>query len=610
MSTAALARLKTTSSTGLALLRRESVVYSILIALVGLGYRATFITQGFDATDEGWLQSVGRRITLGQVPYRDFGFFLPPVSIYKEAALQAVFGDAYTLLFSRWVFVAEATLGSVIAYLILRRFVSDRLAFLVTLPTLSFSVLAYYFSNYTYDGEVLVMVSVLFLTMAAPNRRWPAVVAGIAAGLAGLAKPSYFAFVVLVPVIGLVGDRLIRNRDEVHRALVGVYRSWPLFLAGAVLTFGAVLALFALAGAAGPFLEAQFPASAVQAVPRPFGFAIWQDLPTAFTSRELKLFGLVCVLLIVAALPGLRSLRWIPVLCVPLGLIAYSYRYFRLGVDFMPMVLGLLLVMNVLAVLISLAARAPGLRSAKHSAALRSLLPPPELLVIALALQYLAQFTFSGIIYSYLGAYLSVPVALLLLRALWRVSPASAGEARILTWASIAPALFAGWIVVASIDYVQNHVYFDAPRSQLTAAFNTPKLAGIWSAPANVRRVDGMVSMVDRYSKPGDPILVMPDFACLYFVTDRENPSGQDWMSYVNLSNSEAAAVHGLESRPPKVVFLQSVSEFDWARSGRADYVVDYSNPPLVTIYDYIRQNYVQVATVDDIAVLVPRGSG
>lgn len=71
MSTAALAPLKTTSSTGLALLRKESVVDSILIALVGLGYRATFITQGFDATDEGWLQSAGRRITLGQVPYRD-----------------------------------------------------------------------------------------------------------------------------------------------------------------------------------------------------------------------------------------------------------------------------------------------------------------------------------------------------------------------------------------------------------------------------------------------------------------------------------------------------------------------------------------------------------
>jgi hypothetical protein len=117
----------------------ESIVYITVIVVVGLAYRATFITQGFNATDEGWLQSVGRRITLGQVPYRDFRFAFPPVSIYKEAALQAIFGDAYTLLFARWVFVAEATLGSVIAYLILTRFVRPRIAFLATLPTVFFS---------------------------------------------------------------------------------------------------------------------------------------------------------------------------------------------------------------------------------------------------------------------------------------------------------------------------------------------------------------------------------------------------------------------------------------------------------------------------------------
>jgi hypothetical protein len=144
----------------------ESAVYVAAIALVGLAYRATFITQGFNATDEGWLQSVGRRITLGQVPYRDFRFAFPPVSIYKEAALQAIFGDAYTLLFARWVFVAEATLGSVIAYLILTRFVRPRIAVLATLPTVFFSVLIYYFSNYTYHADTLALVSILLIALA------------------------------------------------------------------------------------------------------------------------------------------------------------------------------------------------------------------------------------------------------------------------------------------------------------------------------------------------------------------------------------------------------------------------------------------------------------
>src|SRR6266581_4606054 len=131
--------------------RLEAVVYAALIVLVGVTYRATFITQGFNATDEGWLQSVGRRIVLGQIPYRDFPFSLPPVSIYKEALFQAVLGDSYTILVERWIFVGEATLGSLLAFVIISRFISPRLTFFATLPTVFFSVLSYYFANYTYD---------------------------------------------------------------------------------------------------------------------------------------------------------------------------------------------------------------------------------------------------------------------------------------------------------------------------------------------------------------------------------------------------------------------------------------------------------------------------
>src|ERR1700737_4776292 len=176
------------------------LLYAVLILLVGLAYRATFISQGFAATDEGWLQGLGYRIAHGQLPYRDFAYALPPLSIYKEAALIKVFGDAYRVLACRWAFVVLATIGSVLTFLIIRRYVGDRVAFLTALPTVFFSVVLYYFSNYNYDSLVLLLAAIAFLVYAQPDRSLFPLLAGIAAGLSLLAKPTYGAFLVAVVV--------------------------------------------------------------------------------------------------------------------------------------------------------------------------------------------------------------------------------------------------------------------------------------------------------------------------------------------------------------------------------------------------------------------------
>jgi hypothetical protein len=116
--------------------------------------------------------------------------------------------------------------------------------------------------------------------------------------------------------------------------------------------------------------------------------------------------------------------------------------------------------------------------------------------------------------------------------------------------------------------------------------------------------------MVDRYSKPGDPILVMPEFGCLYYLTDRVNPTRQDWYVDPDLPPTVVESIlREIELRPPKVVFLQSVSEYDWSRSLRPDYLVDYPNSNKAPIYRYLLAHYEQVGLIDDIAVLVRRDS-
>ena len=589
--------------------RYESWLHIALIVLVGFGYRATFIAQGFNATDEGWLESVARRITFGQVPYRDFRFAFPPVSIYKEAAFQAIFGDAYTLLFARWVFVGEVTLGSVLTYLIISRFVHPRLALLATLPTVFMTVLSYYFANYTYDADVLMLGSAALLAMTPPNRRWPAAAAGVTAALAVMAKPPYLAFVVLVPALALAMRALVRP-ERVHPALVGVYARWQTFLVTAAATFAGVLALFAVAGAAQPYVEQAYLESTLGA--KPFTYLLWQDLPSVFSSRELKLFAAVAALLLAASLPWFRRIGPLLVLAVPAGLFFYWLRYVHGAIGFLPMATGLLLVISGVALVIALAARAPWWKGSRHAADLLANVPTVELVLLALTLQYLAQFTNTGVAYSYLGTFLSVPVAVLLLYGLVKLGmPAAEKSWRIWAPASVAAGLLAVWIVVGSFAYVQDHVYFDAPRSQLTATFTTSKLAGISSNPANVDRIQTLVAIISHYSSPGDPILAMPDFGCIYYLTDRTNPTGQDWFLDSDprfLPPSEIdAVIRDMQRNPPKVVILETYSEFDWSRLARPDYVFDYPASPLAPVYSYLVQHYRLTATAGDIQVLVPQ---
>ncbi len=591
--------------------RLEPLVHIAVLTATGLAYRATFITQGFNATDEGWLQSVGRRVVLGQVPYKDFDFVFPrmPLTVLKEAALQAVFGDAYTILFARWVFAVEATLGSIVTYLILRRFASDRAALLVSLPTVFFSVIIYYFSNYTFDANFLALTSVLFLTLATDKRSWPAWVAGALAGLAVLAKPNYGELVVVVPAIAIIGGRLVPSRESIHPALVGVYRHWPGFVTGAAVPPLLALAVFTALGALPALLRWPFTTSVAVPHGEPLTFAIWQDLPSAFAGRELKLFALVAGAIVLAAIvrvPGV--VRWLALVGAPVGIAIYTVHYFGAGGGFLPMAAGLLLVLNLMAIALWLLVKVPSLRDTRFASALQASLPPVEIYILGLALQYFAQFTTTGIIYSYIGAYLTLPGALLLVWALAAAVVADLGPVnRWRSWSPLAPALLAIWISVASITYVREFVYFDDARTQLTATFTTPKLEGIWSTPANVKRVDSLVAVIDRYSKPGDPIFVMPDFSCIYYLTDRTNPTRQDWATYIDLAKGEESPVSDLERNRPKVVVIQSVSEFDWARTYQSEYVINYTGSNLAAIYNFLQVNYVEVTRVGDLIVMVPR---
>jgi hypothetical protein len=234
-------------------------------------------------------------------------------------------------------------------------------------------------------------------------------------------------------------------------------------------------------------------------------------------------------------------------------------------------------------------------------------LMPASLPVLGTALQYMSQVGFGGIQYSYLGAYLSVPVAGLFLVGLGRQGTPATARDRALT---LAPAVvLSAYLVWGSVDVVSHVVYRDFPRAQLTATFATPKLAGVVTTPAQAKRIDTVVAAIDEYSSPGDPIFVMPDFPILYYLTGRTNPTRQDWYFPWTLTEAESRqAVVDLKRRPPRLALLQvyDAADFDVARATPIDYE---ANPKLRPIYEYLTANYTFVGERGGLLLYVPRGS-
>jgi hypothetical protein len=550
---------------------------ALAVALLALGlvFRATFIRQGFNPTDEGWLLSAGWRIVSGQVLYRDFDISLPPFSPYKVAALLALFGDGYSVLAARWAFAVEATLGSVLAYVIIRRYAGPGTSFLVTVPTVFFSILLYFFDNYSYDGEILLLGAVALLVHSRPGARVPLALAGVLAGLAILAKPTFLLFVAVVLLLRPVTWLLTAAPPSLLEAVVS--RGWRWFLAGCALGLAPAFVYFGLAGAEQRFLY-DAVVLAARAHPVTLDFLIWQDMPRLFNVLHDAVFAGVLLLIFRAAAQRATAVRVVG-LCLAVALPVLLV-IFVLRVRASAM---LLLVLGLLFVLVFAAAVAARWRQ----------YVPGSLPVVAVALQYMAQLGYSGVGYSYLGAFLTVPVAgLFLVRLGPGRNPLTLRERALV----LAPAaLLAAFIVWVSVDVVNRSVYRDAPREQLTASFATPKLAGVKSNPGQVQQMNEVVAIVDHYSKPGDPIFVMPDFPILYYLTGRTNPTRQDWYFPWTLTEADSRqAVRDLQSHPPRVALIQvyDAAEIDPASRAPIDYEAVAVWKP---IYDYLTANYTLV---------------
>ena len=593
----------------------RAAVYALAIFLIGFGYRVSFVDQGWAATDEGWLQAMGARIAAGQVPYRDFDYVFPPLTSYKEAALHLLLGDSWTVFASRTLFSIEVALASVLAFLILRRFVSDRAAFLATLPTIFFTVIVLAFTSYTIDAQLMALLSIALMVYAADGvrfRRALAAGAGVAAVLAVMAKQPYLAFIPAIPFAALAGAWLRSGSGEpVHPAVRALQVGWMWYLAGCAAAAALILACFAAAGALGQFgYEAFLLGSQGHPVSR--RFLLIQDLPEYLTRYDALVPALMALIAVLLAFRIARVYEVARTLLLA-GILAFVLvltlrhppppsRPFVTIVAY-----GVLVSIGLVALATTVALEGPWLRNNPTAQALRSRLFPPELVFLALFLQWLAQFHYDGLVFWYEGAFLSVPVVLLFVHALSPVAlqvrrPASLRLS--VGTPALASFLLGVWLAIGGFGVVQQRVYEDAQRSQLTADFSTPALHGIKAYPLTQQRVDALVAEVESRTKAGDPIFFLPDFGLLYEATGRRNPTRLDWYNEGFLTPAITDRVlSDLQRDPPKVVFLQTQREGAYERDQPA---IDWPNTKWARIYDYLVAHYKQVGSVQDIKVMVP----
>jgi hypothetical protein len=559
--------------------RSQTALFAVLLFAAGLAYHAAFLNQGFNPSDEAFVPALAMRIIKGQVIYRDFYFATTPLTPYKEAAVAAIFGGGYGFLASRWVFAAEVSLGSVIAFLIIRRYLPPLPAFLVSLPT------------------------VLLLVWDRERERWPLVLlAGAFCGLAFLAKPTYLAMAVGVCGLGLL------------RPWFGGPKQWPVYAAGFTIVVGLVFLAIAGAGLWDQFRHQSFgllleahPVGKRQLL-KQLLFQDWNIylLPpgraavpalmaaillglarfrTRLSAPSIALLGAVLAVMVIPALPS--STIGIPT---------------SGQLDLLVGGLGLILAINVMASLVTVAARLPRFYQRSWAGRVRGEFFPPMVPIVAAVLEYLHCIDLNSMRFAYVGTFLGVPVALAFLYMGWRLSPMPTVKGVRAPAARLAvPAVVGLFISVAGAVVTHGSPYLDGPRDQMTVELTASRVAGLKTIPTNAAHISGLVTEIERNTAPGESIFVFPDGQAYYEITGRTNPTKVDWYdTWATTLAMSNEAVADLQRNLPTWILVQEYNESDFRHLSPLDFD---SQPAWKPIYDYITSRYDLVTTVDGVRV-------
>lgn len=544
------------------------VVFFLFVA----AYSYLFLADGFNATDEGYLQSMAQRIVNGELLYVDFYFFRPPMSLYLQAALLWLFGDNYTILAARWFWTAEMVVVVLLLSVVYRRHVGRPIElFLLLCASWIVSSMLIGFPWYSYDAFFFAAVSLVLVC----RRQW--FLAGLAMFLAGMAKQNYmFLLPGYVSLAALLQWRF-RQADLLNgRILLKLLIGWvapAVVFIGYLSWYGGGLEAFIWNVFVMPRKTAGIDFTF--AIFQDNAAALWKSLPVIVAavswsfsdSRRWFLIGLATVasaLAVVIAFEGVRI---------------FVYELVYLNYTLLAIALG----------------RALLSRDQAYADLWRTLLP---LVAMGAVIQYLAGFNYAGLIFSYMGAAPGLVAGWLLFR--------SSDRSRYRQVVSLALLLV---IIGGGLAYKLDFMERDDKRWRLDAEFTTPKLAGIRSTKRNVELIDALTQAVELRTEPDDYILAFPDLPAIYYLTNRRNPTRIGWYVMKEFTSGMLdEALDQMTERRPRLIMLQKYSENDFMRVREPLAYWRYRR--YRPMYEYLQRNYRPAGVAGDVQLLAPVGTG
>ncbi len=536
------------------------MIFTVAVVL----YNYLYLPDGFNATDEGWLLSLGQRISHGQVPYRDFYFLINPLVIYAQSVFISVFGDSYTVLASRIYWAVQMWVMIVVFSAVYRKYVNNLELLLLLLASWVVSTLMIQYPWYNYEAVFYSSLAIVALS------RKKYYLLGVLAFLAFWAKQNY---VLLLPLIFGLGYvlRPLKIKSEyvgsraIRRAAIGFWVPAAIWLVYLVYT-GSFSAYITDAYIYLPEVTA-----------RGWLFGIFQNNHVAIVFS----LPLIAMMLLLAYS---RNFKWliVPVLLIPaIGFMIY-YR---------PKLFNYNMAIFNHAITIFLIWRIRRTKVVSERERLVALLPAQ---LAASVVVYLSGFSYVGIVTSYMGSGIALTISYCSLKM---AAPS--------VYKKYFPATIALLILGAGTFTKYHYIYRDAPRDQLLSEFTTGKMKGIRTTARNFSQISDLLKAVDFYTDKGDYILIYPDFPVLYYLTDRKNPTRVDWYYWRGLHPDMVDdAAKNIAKYKPKVIFVQKYSEDDYPRNSKGiDYVNGKEYAPL---FRYISSNYSLERAVGDIFLFVP----
>jgi hypothetical protein len=456
---------------------KNEKIFLFSFFLIYFLYISTFIHQGFNATDEGWIIQLGNRIKEGQIPYKDFHYNRPPLSIYKQA-LYITLIDNYSIFQSRLIWSFEIFLCLLLTFFIIRKVYETKNYYIFLLPVMFFVNIYFYFPSYTFDAVLFALISIYFLLASNFENKKFIIISGIFSFFSFLSKQNFL--ILSISLFFLTFLNFVINK----------YRKLNLKPEPKILPYY----IFGFCIVAFPYIIYLINTNTLYE----FIYHVFilpnecLDLGNFFLFRGLIPFlyiPLIVMLTLTLVIDFknkiLNFLRFIfVILFIPaIYLITNKFTVFLNTIA-----LFLFLILTIQFVL-TISYKIKNKNNFSNQFI--------TLIYYAFILQYMAGLAYSGLFISYPGFFLSLPITIIILYNNFFCKSKHFIFFKIFIPKKLA-ILFLISITFLAIFIHQNFVYRDYPREFLTFPFSNEKMRGIFSNENNVKKIDTLVNYIQK----------------------------------------------------------------------------------------------------------------